>query len=118
MKKVIFIAIIVLSVLWGCSKKESFSTYISTKKIIGKAVVKNYPNSRYPKTIFGFKSYNMIRKNYLFPIPEDMRAYGLKAGDTVNVLEHVKFGIQSNRYNFYLLEKRGKYVYVNGRCIE
>ena len=115
----LFLSVILSFILFsGCRGKKDFITYVKGKKVIRKTIVKNYPDSRYPKTMFGFKSYNMIRKNYLITIPESLRAYGLENGDTVLIIDHIKFRIQSNRYNFYLVKKNGKYVYVNGRCIE
>ncbi len=118
MRYLIYSVLALFIFLSGCTGKKDFSDYIKHKKEIRKVVVKNYPNSRYLRTLFGFRSYNMIRKNYLITIPDSMRAYGLMNGDTVHVMDHIKFQIQSNRYNFFLVRHNGKYVYVDWRCIE
>jgi len=119
MKRIIYLSfIIVILFSFMCSKKESFASFVKNKNVLSKAVVLNYPESDYPKTIYGFKSYNIIRKRYLFEIPLKMRKYGIKDGDSISVIDDIKFKIQSNRYHFYLVEKDSKYVYIDGRCIK
>lgn len=119
MKRIIYLSfiIVVLFPFMSC-KKESFAGFVKNKNVLSKAVVLNYPESDYPKTIYGFKSYNIIRKRYLFEIPLKMRKYGIKDGDSVSVIDEIKFKIHSNMYHFYLVEKDNKYVYINSRCIK